>query len=338
MAGKDSDTSRRQRKPAMSETPDTGGAGRAARTPAHGPRQPGKPAKPARPATLARSAEQAAPTPAEQRRRRPPTRAPTVPTTEQAAQPAQTTPPAADATQMVPAAEPESAETPEPVEVVEGALDADLAIPAIPDKPLAALTTEERVRDVSDEGILADATESSELPPTARVIAVERSDDEGALEEAEEGTGAVLLLDPAASTPGGRRYRAAHGNALGILIERHFLDMASPCRSYSDLERRSGISREALSRYVTARPDRRRSPTIDTLVAIADAMHISVEAVCRAAAASVKNVVPPPDEIERGREEVLGTLTAALSDDQYSAVVELLRQMRPVSDGLSRRE
>ena len=67
-------------------------------------------------------------------------------------------------------------------------------------------------------------------------------------------------------------------------------------------------------------------------------MHISLEAVCRAAAASVKNVVPPPDEIERGREEVLGTLTAALSDEQYSAVVELLRQMRPVTDGISRRE
>ena len=43
------------------------------------------------------------------------------------------------------------------------------------------------------------------------------------------------------------------------------------------LERRSGISREALSRYVTTRPDRRRSPTIDTLVAIADAMHLSLE-------------------------------------------------------------
>jgi transcriptional regulator with XRE-family HTH domain len=329
MASKDSDTSKRRRKPATPEASDTGSAERAAHTPARGPRQPAKPA------TSAHRAEQAAPTPAEQRRPR--TRAPTAPTTEQTAQPAQTTPPAADATQMVPAAEPESAETPEPVEVVEAALDADQASAAA-DEPLAALAAEERARDVTDEGILADATESGELPPTARVIAVEPSEDEGALEEAGEEASAVLLLDPAASTPGGRRYRAAHGNALGILIERHFLDSASPCRSYSDLERRSGISREALSRYVTARPDRRRSPTIDTLVAIADAMHISLEAVCRAAAASVKNVVPPPDEIERGREEVLGTLTAALSDDQYSAVVELLRQMRPVSDGLSRRE
>jgi transcriptional regulator with XRE-family HTH domain len=336
MASKDGDTSKRRRKPATSETPDTSGAEQAARTPARGPRQQTKRTRPA---------EQATPPPAE-RRRRPPAPA----RTGKAEQPAQTIP-AMDETQAIPAASERTAasevagtaETDERVEVVETALDSDLASVAA-DEPLAALgaeeaaLAEETARGVTDEGILADADAIGELPPTARVIVVEPSEDEGALEEAGEEGGAVLLLDPAASTPGGRRYRAAHGNALGILIERHFLDAASPCRSYSDLERRSGISREALSRYVTARPDRRRSPTIDTLVAIADAMHISVEAVCRAAAASVKNVVPPPDEIERGREEVLGTLTAALSDDQYSAVVELLRQMRPVSDGLSRRE
>ncbi|HLJ82228.1 MAG TPA: helix-turn-helix transcriptional regulator, partial [Ktedonobacterales bacterium] len=125
------------------------------------------------------------------------------------------------------------------------------------------------------------------------------------------------------------RQRLPHGNALGILIERHFTDPASPCRSYSDLERRSGISREALSRYVTARPDRRRSPTIDTLVAIADAMHLSVEAVSRAAAASVRGVIPPREEEQRAREEVLGTLVAGLTDAQFNAVVELLRQLRP---------
>ena len=307
MASKDGDTSKRRRKPATSETPDTGGAEQATHTTAHGSRQAAKPAKPAKPAKSAtpdHSAEQTAPTPAKQRRQRPPTRM----RAGQIEQPTETT----------------------------------QTIPAISDEPLAALAAEEatlaeeQIRDVTDEGILADAA-IGELPPTARVIQVEPIEDEGVLEESGEVAGTVLLLDPAASTPGGRRYRAAHGNALGILIERHFLDPASPCRSYSDLERRSGISREALSRYVTARPDRRRSPTIDTLVAIADAMHISVEAVCRAAAASVKNVVPPPDEIERGREEVLGTLTAALSDEQYSAVVELLRQMRPVSDGFSRR-
>ena len=73
--------------------------------------------------------------------------------------------------------------------------------------------------------------------------------------------------------------RMLHGNALGLLIEKHFADPSSPCRSYSDLERRSGISREALSRYVTTRADRRRSPTIDTLAAIADALHLSLEAI-----------------------------------------------------------
>lgn len=323
MASKDGDTSRRRRKPATPETPTTDGTEQAALPPARGPRQQAK---------RTRSADQAAPTPAE--RRRPPTRA----RARQAEQPAQTIP-AMDETQAILAesettATPEVAGTAEAAEAVEATLDTGLESAAA-DEPLAALAAEEAslaeetARNAADEDILADADVIGALPPTARMIVVEPSEDEGTLEAAGEDAGAALLLDPAASTPGGRRYRAAHGNALGILIERHFLYPASPCRSYSDLERRSGISREALSRYVTARPDRRRSPTIDTLVAIADAMHISLEAVCRAAAASVKNVVPPPDEIERGREEVLGTLTAALSDDQYSAVVELLRQMRP---------
>ena len=130
-----------------------------------------------------------------------------------------------------------------------------------------------------------------------------------------------------------RRERGAYSNALGLLIERHFSDPVSPCRSYSDLERHSTISREALSRYVTARPDRRRSPTIDTLVAIADAMHLSIESVCRAAAASAKGVIPPPEQEQRAREEVLGTLVTPLTDEQFGAVVELLRQLHPLRGG-----
>lgn len=125
------------------------------------------------------------------------------------------------------------------------------------------------------------------------------------------------------------RQRAPHGNALGILIERHFTEPTSPVRSYSDLERRSGISREALSRYVTARADRRRSPTIDTLVAIADAMHLSLEAVSRAAAASVHGVIPPSEEEQHAREAILSGLVAGLTDEQFNAVVELLRHLRP---------
>jgi transcriptional regulator with XRE-family HTH domain len=126
-----------------------------------------------------------------------------------------------------------------------------------------------------------------------------------------------------------RRERATHGNALGALIERQFANPNSPCRSYSDLERRSGISREALSRYVTARPDRRRSPTIDTLMAIAEAMHLSLESVCRSAASSVRGTPAPPEEQVREREEMLRSLIADLTDQQYAAVMELLRHMRP---------
>lgn len=138
-----------------------------------------------------------------------------------------------------------------------------------------------------------------------------------------------------AETPSGsqprwmRRERMPHGNALGMLIERQFSAPGSPCRSYSDLERRSGISREALSRYVTTRPDRRRSPTIDTLVAIADAMHLSLDATCRAAAATAKGTVLATPETQRERDEIVSALIGGLSDDQFSAVVELLRQMRP---------
>jgi transcriptional regulator with XRE-family HTH domain len=163
------------------------------------------------------------------------------------------------------------------------------------------------------------------LPATAPKEAVT-----AAAETEQEDSGPAPEVAPPATAP---RARASHSNALGILIERQFAEPAAPCRSYSDLERRSGISREALSRYVTARTDRRRSPTIDTLVAIADAMHLSLDAICRAGAAAVKGVMLPPESTQRAREESLSSLVAVLTDEQFSAVVELLRQMRPASAG-----
>ena len=125
--------------------------------------------------------------------------------------------------------------------------------------------------------------------------------------------------------------RLSRGNALGQLIERRFAEHSCPCRSYSDLERQSGISREALSRYVTTRADRRRSPTIDTLVAITDALHLGLEETCRAAAATAKGLPLPAPELQRSRGEVLMSLAETLSEAQFSAVVELLRQMHPAS-------
>src|SRR5262249_23160480 len=145
--------------------------------------------------------------------------------------------------------------------------------------------------------------------------------------------GAEANPQPGVSAERRRRERGAHSNALGMLIERHFSDPASPCRSYSDLERHSTISREALSRYVTARPDRRRSPTIDTLVGIADARHLSREAVGRPAAASARGVPPPPEKEQQAREEVLGPLVIALTDKQLGGVVELLPQPHPRRGG-----
>lgn len=149
--------------------------------------------------------------------------------------------------------------------------------------------------------------------------------------EAAEGAGG------AASGEAGRRerHRASQNNALGVLIEQQFENPTSPCRSYSDLERRSRISREALSRYVTTRPDRRRSPTIDSLVAIADAMHLSLESVATAAAAAAKGLILPLDEMQQRREELVHLPIAALSEEQFSAVLELLIQMRPLGPGSS---
>src|SRR5690349_5458427 len=74
----------------------------------------------------------------------------------------------------------------------------------------------------------------------------------------------------------GRRSPESNRNPLGQLIEHRFAEASSPCRSYSELERRSGVSREALSRYITSRADRRRSPTVETLAAIATALNMNI--------------------------------------------------------------
>jgi transcriptional regulator with XRE-family HTH domain len=174
--------------------------------------------------------------------------------------------------------------------------------------------------------------EAPAVEPSALDTVVPPSEGEEIVPTAEQSEQAEQAadIDLAESEPGRReRQRPLHGNALGTLIERQFAAPGSPCRSYSDLERRSGISREALSRYVTARADRRRSPTIDTLVAIADALHLSLDAICRAAAASVKGFPLPEEEVRRAREEVLSPLVSGLSADQFNAVAELLRLMRP---------
>lgn len=227
--------------------------------------------------------------------------------------------------------------------------------PQQPPEPISVMEAPEAAVAGSTQPLAAVLPDES-LPPTEMTSEVHGYDmppveapepEAGILPEApnaelaeamrDEQRDAALIGVPAAAAAAegpraGRRERTriSHSNALGMLIERHFGDPMSPCRSYSDLERRSGISREALSRYVTSRADRRRSPTIDTLVAIADAMHLSLESVCRAAAASVKGMPLAADEEQHEREEVLSALVVGLTDQQFSAVVELLRHLRPV--------
>lgn len=121
-------------------------------------------------------------------------------------------------------------------------------------------------------------------------------------------------------------------NALGVFIERTFTDPFRPVKSYTDLERHSGVSREALSRYVTARADRHRSPTLATLVPVAVALHVSIEALAHAAAyAELGLSLPDPEPVEALCERGLAAdlLLAQLTDGQYSAVLELLHAMQP---------
>lgn len=198
-------------------------------------------------------------------------------------------------------------------------------------EPSAAPEVVEPVAEpLASEPIVAAEQANAPQAAIAEPPPAEEADEDADIEAAEGEPGAPLgeeLHDE--DSPRRRGGRGAGTNALGVFIERQFANPNSPCHSYSDLERHSNISREALSRYVTARADRRRSPTIDTLVAIADALHVGLEAVARAAGASVRGVIPPPEHVQHAREEALGALVAALSDQQFSAVVELLRQMRP---------
>jgi transcriptional regulator with XRE-family HTH domain len=123
-----------------------------------------------------------------------------------------------------------------------------------------------------------------------------------------------------------RRFSEPTRNPLGLLIEHRFAEPNSPCRSYSELERRSGVSREALSRYITARPDRRRSPTIDTLSAIATALDMNIEALCRAG--SMRGPARPDlEQLGGSRSEQAAPLLGQLTEDQFQALMAFLRQM-----------
>lgn len=123
-----------------------------------------------------------------------------------------------------------------------------------------------------------------------------------------------------------RRSTESTRNPLGQLIEHRFAEASSPCRSYSELERRSGVSREALSRYITSRSDRRRSPTIETLAAIAAALDMNIETLCRAGAMRGP-ARPDMEALASSRSEQSAPLLGQLSDEQFHALLAFLRQM-----------
>jgi transcriptional regulator with XRE-family HTH domain len=132
--------------------------------------------------------------------------------------------------------------------------------------------------------------------------------------------------DEGAGASAARRSFASTRNPLGQLIEHRFAEPTSPVRSYSELERRSGVSREALSRYITSRPDRRRSPTVETLSAIASALDMNIEMLCRAAAMRGP-ARPDMEALASSRSEQAGPLLGQLSDEQFHALLGFLRQM-----------
>lgn len=146
---------------------------------------------------------------------------------------------------------------------------------------------------------------------------------------AADSTYARQAASDAGVTPTGnavRRSGESTRNPLGQLVEHRFAEPSSPCRSYSELERRSGVSREALSRYITARPDRRRSPTVETLSAIAVALDMNIETLCRAAAMRGP-ARPNMEAIGSSRSEQSAPLLGQLSDEQFHALLAFLRQM-----------
>lgn len=231
------------------------------------------------------------------------------------------------ASKQVPAVEPLTAEAADasPTLVERGKRKRDKAAPGAGAAPQPATAAPARTPEAEEEALEVTLSEAPQVEE--EVFELDEGVEAAGTGEAELEAGAPQVVVSAPTSRGERR--AAHANALGLFIERQFAKKESPCHSYSDLERHSNISREALSRYVTSRADRRRAPTIDTMVAIADALRVSLEGVARAAAASVTGVVPPPEDVQKAREEALGALVAPLSDAQFNAVAELLRQMRP---------
>ena len=132
-------------------------------------------------------------------------------------------------------------------------------------------------------------------------------------------------LPATARLPGATRH-----NALGHLIEQQFAALHAPCRSYAELERRSGVSQESLSRYITDQPHRRRSPTITTLAAIAKALDMDPGLLCRAAA------MPPPARqeplpLDQPRLQRAAPLLAQLTEEQFQALLRLVQQLLSVS-------
>jgi transcriptional regulator with XRE-family HTH domain len=115
-------------------------------------------------------------------------------------------------------------------------------------------------------------------------------------------------------------------NALGRLFEQRFNEPGSPCRSYSELERRSGVSREAISRYVSGRRERHRSPTITTLVVLARGVGLPLEQLCRAAMVSGP-ALREVHQVAARRAEEIAPLLERLTEAQFGAWLACLRSL-----------
>ena len=116
-------------------------------------------------------------------------------------------------------------------------------------------------------------------------------------------------------------------NALGILLEARFSHRSALVHTYSALEHASGVSREAISRYVSTRADRHRFAPADVLAAIAAAAGLSLCQVCSAAAMGTDTEPSITPEEAGYRTRVLAPYIERLTPEQVSMLAVFLRSM-----------
>lgn len=115
-------------------------------------------------------------------------------------------------------------------------------------------------------------------------------------------------------------------NALGHLFEYLFRLPESPCHTYSELVRRSGVSRNSIQHYISARPGWARSPHIPELEALAEAIQVPFELLCRAALPN-SSFSYEQYQTAQNRGQEMAPLLEKLTEEQFQAFLTMLRML-----------